>query len=518
MVAIFTSLLLFQGGTSLVKSADQLELQLEGMLIPLSIKELSNWARSKNYPDSELTSWLNLLERDSREGFLQLLNAPLVKELSMSRQIIRSWAGRQLVDEISDLIQVDNDKTGRKVISTLEQLLQKQPQVSTLDLLEALPAGKIKLDLDAFLEVAIRWRAQLERQRKLSNALAAIAKNSYIENDPSEIKTLGNQLPKNINLNVSHRYMPINIDLWRPTRDSKRRNNLIIFMPGLGGSKSHFEWLAKTLTVEGWPVVMLEHPGSDSKAVKALLEGKMPAPGAEVLPGRIADLRAVLKAHKKGNLFYQENSVVLIGHSLGALTAFLAAGATPKPGLEKRCNKSLEVLSLINPSSLLQCQLSDVQIRKASPISKLEAIIGLNSFGSLLWPSKDDAQIRVPLLLSGGTLDLITPPQTEQLGLFLATPPNKASRVVLIKGASHFSVVRIENTQKSKDSPDLFKLSKELVGNKPRLVQKALAKEIINFLSQVEDKKVFNTSHKKLNDLRIHNLNRKSVEGLLTSQ
>ena len=45
-------------------------------------------------------------------------------------------------------------------------------------------------------------------------------------------------------------------------------------MPGLGGDPEHFHWLADGLSRSGWPVAMLEHPGSDSRAIQELLEGR----------------------------------------------------------------------------------------------------------------------------------------------------------------------------------------------------------------------------------------------------
>ena len=44
-------------------------------------------------------------------------------------------------------------------------------------------------------------------------------------------------------------------------------------MPGLGGDPNHFHWLSRSLMQAGWPVLVLEHPGSDAAAVQGLLEG-----------------------------------------------------------------------------------------------------------------------------------------------------------------------------------------------------------------------------------------------------
>ena len=53
-------------------------------------------------------------------------------------------------------------------------------------------------------------------------------------------------------------------------------------------------WLAAALADRGWPVLVVEHPGSDQQAIQASLLGDAPPPGAETLPQRLADLQAVL--------------------------------------------------------------------------------------------------------------------------------------------------------------------------------------------------------------------------------
>jgi hypothetical protein len=69
------------------------------------------------------------------------------------------------------------------------------------------------------------------------------------------------------------------------------------------------------------------------------------------------------------------------------------------------------------------------------------------------------------VLLMGGSLDLITPPVSEQLQLFLRD--GKApSRLVLLEGGSHFSPVRIDRGEQA-----LFQLGEEFVGVEPQRVQ-----------------------------------------------
>ncbi len=507
---------------SLVKAADQLEVQLDGMLIPISIKELSDLGRSKKDFSSELNEWLDLLDSESRADLVRLLHAPLLKDRSMARQMLRSWAGRQLLDELSDLIRVDEDMSGATVFNTMEWLLESQPQLTTLDLLEALPVKRIQLDLDGLLQLATRWRFQLLQQQKLLSILSGWPTSSTksISRERDDSKSIVE--PEIITLRVAHRSNPLEIEFWQPLLiGEERRRNLIFLMPGLGSSQEHFSWLSERLAHLGWPVVVLEHPGSGARAVKELLEGRSAVPGAEVLPDRLLDLQAVLDAFDQGRFNFSNSKPVFIGHSLGALTALLASGSSPQLGLEKRCIKALDDLSLTNLSQLLQCQLADVNLPNLPRIQNLEAIVALNSFGSLLWPTKWETPNRFPVLFVGGTLDLITPPLSEQLGLFLSTPDHPLSRLVLVEGGSHFSAIGLENdiNQDITDEDDLFQLGEELVGVQPQQVQRIIASEIIKFLEQIEQGVVQNSSkHMERNGLRLHRLNRSTVEKILQDQ
>ena len=114
------------------------------------------------------------------------------------------------------------------------------------------------------------------------------------------------------------------------------------------------------------------------------------------------------------------------------------------------------------------------------------AVVGLNSFGGLIWPHRSRQALPIPLLIVGGTLDLITPPLDEQLLLLAGLAEHPYSRVVVVEGASHFSPIRVESQAGSVQGDDLFQLGEELVGVNPLTVQTVIVQEMIQFLEQLE--------------------------------
>ncbi len=502
------------------QAAERFEIHFDGMSIPISIKELIDWSNGKEGTKSELASWLNLLGFKDRKGLTKFLNTPLVRDKSMARQILRSWSGRRLLDEVSDLILMDEDSTGESVLDTLENLLIEKDEVTTFDLLNSLSVRAIHIDVDGWIEVANNWRSELKKQQKLVSDLALVDEISGKRDErdllPFEIKETEYEL---IPLIVSHRNDPLNVEVWNPSFREKNRKNWVLLMTGLGGDRNHFNWLARSLSHNGWPVVVLDHPGSDSKALEALLKGRLSLPGAEVIPDRMNDIDSVLQAKKLGKIDISSESVVLMGHSLGALTAILASGAKIDDQLGDRCQRVLDNLSLTNLSSLLQCQIADINLADRKIMENLSAIVGMNSFGSFLWEDNSDNQIEVPLFLTGGTFDLVTPSISEQLGLMLALSSSPLSRVLLIEGASHFSPIRVDGRMHQSEGKDLFNLGESIVGYHPLSVQSLLAFEIINFLEKLEEKKALSAkTNMNKGELKFHILDRNRIEKLVKFQ
>jgi len=487
--ALAASLLIGGSGAALppqgAAAAELLGLRLDGLEIPIQLDQLEAWRRQNGLegsPGNELAPWLTLLDPAGREDLRRMLGAPLLRERSFGLQLLDTWAGAQLMGELGTLLTTPDGRSSTPLLlQTLRRLLQQKQEVSLLEVLRAVPVRQLNLQLDGLIGLADRWRQQLIRQRRAFQALQALPLQGRslppVAADPAPPP------PRRLALPVAGRREPLPLSIWLPpaAQQTSPAQPWVLMMAGLGGNAQQLGWLAASLARQGWPVVVVQHPGSDSQAVRDALAGQRRPPGAESLARRLADAEAVIQAQRQGRLGVRGDGLVLAGHSLGGVTALLAAGLRPAPGLEARCRRALERLPLSNPSRLLQCELADRPLpRTPEPPADLRALLLFNGFGSLLWPDSRLSSLPVPVLMVGGSLDLVTPPLDEQLALFLPARDPR-SRLVVVDGGSHFSVVRIGEREEA-----VLRLGQELVGVDPQRVQGVLLGLTEQFLRSIQ--------------------------------
>ncbi|MEY2866770.1 MAG: hypothetical protein RIQ43_796 [Pseudomonadota bacterium] len=114
----------------------------------------------------------------------------------------------------------------------------------------------------------------------------------------------------------------------------------VIISHGAGGSENGLSYLGEFLQSKGWRAIVLGHAESGRAALRAKIPGMDIKAGLAALitdpaayRGRFADIQAAL-AWQQGRC--ENPFTALIGHSMGAATVMLAAGAENKLGLRTR--------------------------------------------------------------------------------------------------------------------------------------------------------------------------------------
>ena len=501
-----------------LKAAEKINIKFEEMSIPISIDELSRLDKL-NQDSTEIIEWFRNNGLEKIFELSKYLEFPIFKQDSFSKQILRSWFGKKVLSELSNTFIVPNDNNGIKVFNTIEKLLEQKQEVSTIDILKTIPVEEIELDLDNLINIISSWKKALEEQQNFTKKLKFLEKSeeniSLLLNDNTDLDSKSYR----ISLKVSHREEPLSLKIWIP--EGNFRKDLIIFMPGLGGDIDNFEWLVSGLSKKGWPVIFIEHKGSDSVALNLSIKGDEALPGsADIYLYRIKDLDFVINSYLQDKLgFKSSNSYILMGHSLGSLISMLYEGNPPNSEFISRCENALNDFALTNLSKLLQCQLSEIPIPEFEKSQELKAIVGFNSFGSLIWSNKKNSGIDVPILFIGGTFDLITPLISEQFKLFLVNKSNKLNRFLIIEGASHFSPIRVVNKNLSQTkSNDVFKIKENFIGINPYRFQNLTLKIIIQFLNDLEKKEGLKFVKKQnIDNLNFHILGEKELKIIMSN-
>lgn len=112
---------------------------------------------------------------------------------------------------------------------------------------------------------------------------------------------------------------------------------IAVISPGAGGSEDGYSYLAKSMSSQGYLAVVVGHQESGRQAVMKQVRGKGLRKGLsrlitdpEAYKGRFMDIAAArlwAKARCKGT------ESILLGHSMGAATAMIEAGAKNKLGI-----------------------------------------------------------------------------------------------------------------------------------------------------------------------------------------
>jgi pimeloyl-ACP methyl ester carboxylesterase len=223
--------------------------------------------------------------------------------------------------------------------------------------------------------------------------------------------------------------------LYLPARTAAGdRNPLVVFSHGLGGSRTGYRYLGSYLAEHGVASIHPQHVGSDrqlwaSGSPFALLERLNGASSDSEALARVADLRFVLDqvftrgAARNGNVpenhealaSIDPQAIVVAGHSYGANTAMLVAGAQVE-----REGKPVP--------------LRDERIRAA-------VLISAPPFYGEQSPARILAAIRIPTLHITSTEDLIRIPGMrsgleDRIAVFDATA-SRFKCLAVFEGGSH---------------------------------------------------------------------------------
>jgi predicted dienelactone hydrolase len=425
--------------------------------------------------------------------FRELLRTPFPVNVILASQLTYSPLGESVVKRLAQLIQTetkDSESSFKALRASLILAAVNPKGLYVVNVIRRYPSDTIRLNLTEGQEILADLSQLLRRRDAIVGFLKQFS-DAEIANQPNIDFTQQPDLRLQGNFGWKMRNLPMNdifrqgrifqVDLYVPQTKSantpKSPFPVILISHGVAEDRKTFAYVAQHLASYGFAVAVLEHPGSDAKKYQQFFAGLDTPPSADELINRPLDVKFVLDQLQQlndsdiktdinltGKLNLQQ--VGAIGHSYGGYTTLVLAGATIDfQQVRKLCDRN----NSLNLSSFLQCRAQELD-QKRIPIptltdSRIKAVIALNPLGSIVLGQSGLSKIQVPVMLMGGSQDIITPAVPEQVIPFtwLQTP---IKYLALIENGTHFST-----SEKLDNSPRVLPVPAALIGPDPAIAQ-----------------------------------------------
>jgi predicted dienelactone hydrolase len=371
----------------------------------------------------------------------QFLTAPLPQRTS---SVLEQSVGHPLLEQAllaaSELVKVEGlppDTSGQMLSDSL-QAAYRAGEPHLLGMLRRVPGESLSIDFQALAFYAKRLRANQDDARALVQQGTAMAP------APTSLAESGSEgwSRAEIRFAVAHRSEPLEITMLTPKGTSNGK--LVVISHGLWDEPDSFEGWGRLLAANGYTVLLPDHPGSDAKQQKQLLDGASPPPSSEELRFRPLDVSALLDGVQAGNLLSGQSididDVAVVGHSWGATAALQLSGLqTTSRKLKTRCQDPRDPDR--NLSWVLQCSWLSGADQGSLADPRVKAAVVVSPPMRLLFDESSGPSLQAKVLLVSGTKDWVVPSDPEAVvPLQGGKPLANGHRLVLASGGSHFNL------------------------------------------------------------------------------
>jgi predicted dienelactone hydrolase len=450
----------------------------------ISVAALEDYA-TKGVIDDDLAVYQQYVQPQQLQELRRLLLSPIKVNPVAVSQFLYTPQGKFLLSRLGEVIRTDSRDKEAGILALRSALIlaASEPEgLTLLNIMRKYPSSSIRIDLAQTLGIA----AEMEKLVTETNrAIAAVSNKSDTEAATTEPPINLSQMPDLRRKGKfawkqypAMRYYDLKrnrllfTDVYIPS--VQKSVPVIVISHGLGSDSGNFEYLASHLASHGFAVVVPNHPGSDTKQLRSLLDGSASdVAKPDEFRERPQDITFILNQLEKAN---QSNprfggklnlqQVGMFGQSFGGYTALALAGAKIHFNqLAKDC-KPEALKDTWNMSLLLQCRVLEAR-GKNDPQEynlrdeRVKAAIAVNPITSSIFGEAGLKEIQVPVMMVASTDDTIAPALYEQI-LPFSWIANTQKYLVLLKGGTHFSTIGT-----SKNNPDQIGLPSEVIGDDP---------------------------------------------------
>lgn len=436
-------------------SAQQIRMVYDAFDLSVSVQSLETYAQTGKAKNN-LRLITRFLPPQNQEQIRNFLQRRFQSNQVITYKISRTSLVEDLIEELGQVIKISPQRNGFYALRGAIVTASANPEGWTiLDVLRNFPIDEVYIDVNALLEVRSQWDLFLSFREAAVNAIIQESQREASLQTSIDFAQLSD-LRKSGPYSFTQEILTVEKDAIRQTRQglvdhysfkvnlylpqNVQSAPLIVISHGFGSQATRFIELAQHLASYGFAVAIPEHVGSDLAYRKELLEGNLSSALSPIeyidRPLDITYLLDTLEAPAWKERINVQN-VGVIGDSLGATTVLSLAGADINTNnLISVCQSERVIL---NPSVLLQCQARYLPPNNYSlRDSRVKAVISAHPLTSAIFGTEGISKIDIPLLISSGSNDIITPVAAEQIQPFTwLQQPNKY--LLLFEPGTHFT-------------------------------------------------------------------------------
>ncbi|MBD2435230.1 alpha/beta hydrolase [Nostoc sp. FACHB-110] len=456
LLLVVTILLQICGFNLSVKAAERVYVSYSNLELSISVATLEKYAK-QGIIDDELAIYQKYVPPTQFQELQRILITPVKSSPAVVAQFLSTPQGELLLKRFTEVIQSKSPQLQlelNQMRSALIQSLAEPDGLNLLNLLRHYPANNIRIDLGRSFAIA----GELDSLVTATNqAIAKVTERANLESvtlpKPSNFWQLPDlQQPGNF---ISQKYTLSFFDFTRNRLlltdiyipNVRSPTAVIVISHGLGTNSSNFQYLATHLASYGFAVVVPNHPESNTKKLRSLINQP------NEFTDRPLDIKYILNQLEKGNktdyrfkgkLNLQQ--VGVFGQSLGGYTALALAGAKINfQQLEKDC-QSTNLDQTWNLSLLFQCRALELKNHSNYNLqdTRVKAAIAVSPITSSIFGKAGLSQIQTPVMIFASSNDTIAPALYEQVLPFSWLTSSHKYLLTLV-GGTHFSTIGDSN-------------------------------------------------------------------------
>ena len=447
-----------------VHSAEKIRILVDGpLLFDLSVESLETFAET-----GEITGDLRLYARFLNEETLQFLRQGLTRKIPLNVTTVDNLAysplGRDVLLNVGKVFQVYRGINGQKALRAAVIGAAANADAdgwTMLDVLQEFPTPAIEIELQDLLELrrqlavyfsyndaivrTIRAQAQAEAANEPNVNLSELADLSQpgAFDFTQETVTVTNPALRQTSEGLSVNY-DFDVDAYIPSGLSGPAP-IVIISHGFGDVKESFAFIAEHLASYGFVVLLPDHVGSDLAYRQEFLQGRLNTllspmefiNRPQEISFLIDRLEELVAESPEWAAQLDLDRIGVTGDSLGSTNTLALAGAEINYArIVEACNVDNVIL---NFSLYLQCQaqfLPPQNFDLRDP--RVKAVVTGHPLGASLYGPEGFSQIDVPLLMVGGSEDIVAPVAIEQFHPFIWLETEHKHLAMLDIG-THFS-------------------------------------------------------------------------------